>query len=48
LYHHCGPVRRINKMLVGFEVLAAVVMKVAIFWDTGLSSLYVNKILGGH
>jgi hypothetical protein len=28
--------------VVGFEVLTAVVMKIAIIWDTGPCSMYIN------
>jgi hypothetical protein len=33
--------------LVGFEVLTAVVMNVAIFWDIAPCSPYVNQRFGG-
>jgi hypothetical protein len=31
---------------IGFEVLTAVVMNVAIFWDIAPSRLYVNRLFG--
>jgi hypothetical protein len=33
--------------MVGFEVFAAVVMKIAVFWDTAPCSPYMNRRFGG-
>jgi hypothetical protein len=33
--------------VVGFEIFTAVVMKIAIFWDTAPCSPYMNRRFGG-
>jgi hypothetical protein len=46
---NCGrhAQNKIYSKLVGFEVLTAVVMNVAIFWDVVLFSLNCNLHFGG-
>jgi hypothetical protein len=41
------PAKFIYFLIVGFEVLAAVVMKIAIFWDTVPCISYMNRRFGG-
>jgi hypothetical protein len=42
-----APRSQTPSVYVGFEVLTAVVMNVAIFWDIALCSMYVNQHFRG-